>query len=79
MKIPFASESFDCLDVDPLHRCGECETGKDRLSVGEDCAGSAFPCIASDLRASQLKLLAQNLCERPLRLDGELMLLAVNV
>ena len=58
---------------------GEHQAGADRLAVEQDVAVAAEAVLAGDVRAGQIEILAQEVRERPARLDEPLAPRAVDL
>ena len=75
---PSASPST-VVDLGAVVRDREREAGVDAAAVEQDRAGAALAVVAALLRAGQPEVLAQQVQQRGARVDGEAVLLAVDV
>ena len=78
MQVVWSSQSLDSEDLVSVSLHGEHQARADRLSIEQDRARSAHAVLAADVCAGQAKVVAQEIAQQQTRLDGPLVLRAVD-
>ncbi len=73
------SDAFDGLDFLALRVNGEHGATVDHLAIHDDGAGAASAAIADALGAGEIEAIAQSVAQRDTRLDGEVLILTVDL
>jgi hypothetical protein len=78
MQVIHGSQSFDCENLMAVGLHSKHQAGPDRFSIKQNGASATYTVLAADVRASQAKLMAQEIAQQQARLDGALVLGAID-